>query len=68
MELRQYTQKGKTNLLVWTIFAIIMAYVIYAMLDGSMSCIDNVGCVKSWCKIDWFPGDLKDKIRNNEKC
>ena len=68
MELRNYTQKAKSNALVWMIFAISMSYVLYCMIESSVSCIDNDACVKKWCQKAWFTSQLQSQIEGNSKC
>ncbi|OMJ66598.1 hypothetical protein SteCoe_36497 [Stentor coeruleus] len=68
MEVRQMTQKARANMIISLAIIIALSYVIYIMLESSMSCIDVKGCLKSWCNIDWLPGNLKDAIKSNENC
>jgi hypothetical protein len=35
---------------------------VYIMVEASVSCIDEKGCLKRWCEKSWFPADIQDQI------
>lgn len=65
MELRSMTQKRYVNSVFWLGFLAALSYVVFTMLESSLSCVDGDGCLKSWCKMDWLSSEIKDKINNN---
>lgn len=68
MEVRQMTQKARANMIISFAMIIALSYVIYIMLESSMSCIDVKGCLKSWCSMDWLPDNLQETINSNKNC
>ncbi|CAG9326451.1 unnamed protein product [Blepharisma stoltei] len=66
MEFRSMTQKQYVNWMFWLGFLLAMAYVVFTMLESSMSCIDADGCLKTWCEMDWLESEVQDKIRQND--
>jgi len=65
MEFRSATRKTYVNRVLWGVFLGVMAVMLYSMLNASISCLDENGCVKTWCDKKWFRSEVIQKINQN---
>ena len=62
MEFRNLTRRKYVNRILSLWFLLLMSYMVYIMVEASVSCIDEKGCLKRWCEKSWFPADIQDQI------
>ena len=57
------TTKTFTSRVFCLCTVILMAGLLWVMVNANISCVDQDGCIKSWCEIDWLPSDVRDHVR-----
>ena len=62
-----WTRKAYTSAIATATIIGIFILLMYFVLEANVSCVNTDGCLKSWCKADWFPGRFIDQL-GKESC